>query len=184
MIVIMSNSLFDHLHARSTFTRSIPKDGFLFHRDDEVADLFVVMEGIMCLARFQIDGKMAVLQRAAAQTVLAEASVFSDQYHCDAVAIVPSKVSGIPVRSIRDLLANDAGFALAWAKHLSAELQDSRRRSEIAGLKTVSARLNAWIAWNGGDPGRGDWSSVAREIAVSPEALYRELAKRRPRGES
>jgi len=49
-----------------------------------------------------------------------------------------------------------------------------------ASLKTVAMRLDGWLAMNeGGVPPKGRWREVAAEIGVSPEALYRELAKRR-----
>ncbi|APO68086.1 hypothetical protein IE4872_CH02476 [Rhizobium gallicum] len=66
-----------------------------------------------------------------------------------------------------------------WASYLSHQLQQARKRAEIATLKTVEARLSAWLAWNGGlMPSKGEWKNLADEIGVSPEALYRELAKR------
>jgi hypothetical protein len=44
----------------------------------------------------------------------------------------------------------------------------------------VAARLDAWIASNDGNVlGKREWKIVASQIGVSPEALYRELAKRR-----
>jgi hypothetical protein len=53
-------------------------------------------------------------------------------------------------------------------------------RSEIVSLKTVAQRLDAWIAWNGGrSPKKGEWKFVASQIGITPETLYREIAKRR-----
>ena len=46
-------------------------------------------------------------------------------------------------------------------------------------LRTVAERLDAWIAASGRYPAKGEWKTVAAEIGNSPEALYRELAKRR-----
>ncbi|SFI57623.1 hypothetical protein SAMN05216525_110176 [Bradyrhizobium sp. Gha] len=46
-------------------------------------------------------------------------------------------------------------------------------------MKTVAARLDAWIEWNGKLPPKGEWVSLAAELAVSPEALYREIGRRR-----
>jgi hypothetical protein len=44
----------------------------------------------------------------------------------------------------------------------------------------VAERLDAWIAWNDGNsPEKGEWKLVANQIGVSPEALYREIGKRR-----
>ena len=62
---------------------------------------------------------------------------------------------------------------------LAHEVQNARLRAETLALKSVAARLDAWIAWNGALPEKGKWTALAGEIAVSPEALYREIARRR-----
>lgn len=54
--------------------------------------MFLVTDGCANLVRYQEDGRPAVLQRARRGTVLAEASVFSDHYHCDAVAAMATEV--------------------------------------------------------------------------------------------
>ena len=55
-----------------------------------------------------------------------------------------------------------------------------RLRAESFSPRTVRERLDAWIAWSGeGHPAKGTWKTVANEIGTSPEALYRELARRR-----
>ena len=78
------------------------------------------------------------------------------------------------------MLAKSPEFSNVWSNYLAQELQRSRLRSEILSLKTVAGRLDAWIAWNGRDaPEKGEWKLLASEIGVSPEALYREIAKRR-----
>jgi len=47
-------------------------------------------------------------------------------------------------------------------------------------MKKVSERLDAWRDWRDGDfPAKGKWKELAAEIGVSPEALYRELSKRK-----
>ena len=64
-------------------------------------------------------------------------------------------------------------------------LRQARMRAEILSLKTVAARLSAWAEWQGGVlPARGKWRSLADEPGVSPEALYREMARRRSKGET
>jgi CRP-like cAMP-binding protein len=74
---------------------------------------------------------------------------------------------------------SDPAFAAAWATHLAGEVRIARQRSEILALKTVAERVDAWRALSGSIPDRGSWKQVAQEIAVSPEALYRDLARRR-----
>ena len=51
--------------------------------------------------------------------------------------------------------------------------------AEIRSLRSVSDRLDAWIAEYGPMPNKGLWQGVANELSVSREALYRELARRR-----
>lgn len=152
----------------------------LFHQGDRVAVLHLVVEGRAHLVRHQIDGSTLVLQRAGPGAVLAEASVFSDRYHCDALAAAPVRSLAVRKASVRARIASDPDFAVALIAHLAREVQASRLRAEILSLRTVAARLDAWIAAHDGRaPARGEWKSVAGEVGTSAEALYRELARRR-----
>ena len=77
-------------------------------------------------------------------------------------------------------MSSNSSFSEAWTRHPAHEVQRARLHAEILSLKTVAARLDAWVAWNDGiAPEKGEWKPVAEQIGVSPEALYRELAKRR-----
>ena len=175
-----STPLFDRLLERSPTEREFDAGALLFRRGDKVSVLHLVLDGEAHLVRHRTDGGMLVLQRAAPKTVLAEASVFSERYHCDCVAVVPTRTHAVGRAAVRALLAEDATFAESWALHLSHELQTTRLRAEILSLRTVRERLDAWMAWNGdGLPPKGTWNMIASEIGTSPEALYRELARRR-----
>lgn len=183
MIAIMSEKIISYLKTKVLAQKSFAKGEHLFHRDDPVRMLFLITVGYVNLIRFQADGNQALLQRSTAGTVLAEASVFSERYHCDAVAAEATDAELVPVAEVRRLLERDLVFAGEWMSHLSRELVSVRKRSEIAALRTVSARLDAWIAWNDDAfPSRGDWRGLANELGVSSEALYRELSMRRQSG--
>ena len=180
MIAIMSMSLFDRLHQLSPTQREFDAGALLFRRGDEISVLHLVLDGEAHLIRHRADGGMLVLQRAAPKTVLAEASVFSERYHCDCVAVVPTRTHAVSRAAVRALLAEDSVFAESWAHHLSHELQATRLRAEILSLRTVRERFDAWMDWNGDClPQRGTWNTIASEIGTSPEALYREIARRR-----
>ncbi len=180
MIAIMLEQLITYLRPKALGKKSFAKGENLFHQDDPVRTLFLATSGCVNLVRYQADGSPTVLQRSTPGTVLAEASVFSQWYHCDAVAAIATEALLVPIGEVRQLLEHDAAFATAWMAHLSRELQRARKRSEIASLRTVGARLEAWIVWNDGVlPGKGEWKRLADEIGVSAEALYRELSRRR-----
>ena len=47
-------------------------------------------------------------------------------------------------------------------------------------MRRLSDRLDAWLMMNLGKlPSKGGWLPLAAELGVTPEALYRELARRR-----
>lgn len=152
----------------------------LFHRGDPVTNLHFVLVGSVHLVRYQSDGSALIVQRAGPGSILAEASLYSSRYHCDAVASGAADTRVYAKDSLKKLLVKNSEFSNVWASYLAQELQGSRLRSEILSLRTVAERLDAWIAWNDGNsPEKGEWKLVANQIGVSPEALYREIAKRR-----
>jgi CRP-like cAMP-binding protein len=156
---------------------------YLFHLGDPIHVIHVVRTGMAHLTRIQGDGSALVLQQAGAGAILAEASFCSDRYHCDAIAVRETHSLAYSVAEFRAHLRSSPDFADAWARHLAHELQKARLHAEILSLKTVAARLDAWLTWRGGAaPAKGEWRMIASEIAVSPEALYREIAKRRVTG--
>ncbi len=180
MIVIMLGPIEPHLKGLRARRQHHESGRALFRRGDPVSDMHVVVDGLIHLVRYQEDGSVLILQRAGPGSILAEASLYSATYHCDAVAFRAAETRVYAKAGLKKLLAKNPQFSDVWAKYLAQELQNARLRSEILALRTVSERLAAWIAWNGGHlPPRGEWKLLASEIAVSPEALYREIASRR-----
>jgi CRP-like cAMP-binding protein len=152
----------------------------LFRASDPVLSLFLVATGALRLTRTLPHGFQLTLQRAGPGAVLAEASLFADSYHCDATAVEASVLRVVSVQRVRAALRDDAEFASALMRHLAHEVHRSRTQTEILSLKTVAERVDAWIALNDGSlPPKGRWRQIASEIGVTPEALYRELARRR-----
>lgn len=177
MIAIMSD-LISRLASISMSEKTIDAGAFLFLQGDPVHVLHVVRTGTVHLVRHQPNGATAVLQRATEDRILAEASVYSDTYHCDGLAVSPATILLVPVANVKRLLEVDGSFANLWAAYLARELQAARKRAEIMSLKTVKAKLDAWLAWNDGEfPLKGMWKQLADDIGVSREALYREVAK-------
>jgi len=180
MIVIMSqelDSLFKGLPGRKC---AFGAGSTVFTLGDPVRLVHFVREGAIHLERRQENGAALILQRACPGSILAEASVYSGRYHCDARAEVDSVTWTVARRDLRRRLEEGPGDGLIWARHLATEVQRARLHAEILSLKTVKGRLSAWITWNGELPEKGQWRRVADEIGVSAEALYRELAK--PKG--
>jgi len=182
MIDIMLGLIEPYLKDLRARQRQFDSGQPLFHRGDPVKDVHIVLAGSVHLVRHQADGSVLILQRAGPGSVLAEASLYSEVYHCDAVAFSSADTRMYAKASLRKLLAINPGFGDVWAGYLAHELQGARLRAEVLSLRTVAERLDAWTAWNGGMiPKKGERKLIANQIGVSPEALYREFAKNRRR---
>lgn len=160
-------------------TERVLRNGrYLFHQGDAVQYLYQVVEGEVQLIRRHRQGQKLILQRGVQGNILAEASLFVDTYHCDAVASVAGKVRCFARKDILIRFENDPLFARQWATYLASEVRTARFKAEVLPQRTVAQRLDMWMLQNGGLPDKGSWKQLAAEIGTSPEALYREIAKR------
>ena len=183
MIAIMSPACLEPLAALVERELDLRDGDVLFRTGEAVRFIYLVRSGCVRLERVQASGEPLVLQRAPAGQLPAEASVFASHYHCDAVAAGPTAVGRIRKADVLALQERDPGWLRAFAAHLAGEVQRTRARAQLLSLKRVDARLDAWLTLNGGKlPERGRWLDLAAELAVTPEALYRELARRREDG--
>jgi CRP-like cAMP-binding protein len=174
------SGLIDALSSLPSRPVSVAAGETLFHTGDAVRFLYLVRSGCIHLTRFDAEGGAAVMQRATDGTALAESSMFSDVYHCDAVAVADSELLRIARADLRRAARDDPGLMEAIARHLAREVQRTRIRVEVLAKKTVRERLDAWLALGDGRwPERGTMAAVAQDIGVSPEAFYREMQRRR-----
>ena len=173
--------MLSHIETLPYKTRIFRKGQYLFQQGDTITSMFLIETGEARLIRQHRDGRIVILQRATKGSFLAEASLFTNAYHCDAIATVRTSAKLIPHLKMKVLFHNSMAFAQAWTIHLADEVRNARLRTEILSLRTVAERLDAWIVEKGELPLKGTWKSVAQEIGTSTEALYREMASRRKR---
>jgi CRP/FNR family transcriptional regulator, dissimilatory nitrate respiration regulator len=179
MIFIMFVAI-DNLREVRSRTVALRSGQYLFHLGDPVRAIYFVKLGWVHLIRHQKDGAVLILQKSGPGSIVAEASLYSETYHCDAMALGPARLRSFAKLDMLLHLHSDPDLADAWARHLALELQKARLHAEILSIKTVTKRLDAWIASHGGGaPRKGEWKMIANEIGISPEAFYREMAKRR-----
>lgn len=182
MIAIMFNQLGETLMRFADKELLLVDGQILFRAGTPVRNLYLVREGRVKLLRHQRDGAALALQNAKAGDLLAEASIFAVRYHCDAIAEGPATLLRVPRARVDKLCAENPIWLALLAQHLAQEVQRARARAELLSLKRVDSRLDAWLDLNGGQlPPRGEWVGLALEVGVSPEALYRELSRRRRR---
>jgi CRP-like cAMP-binding protein len=152
----------------------------LFRREDPIVHAYLVVSGQVAMERGLASGHPLVLAEMRDGQLLAEASLFVDHYHCDAVARAPTELLVLEKTTLLERLNTVPGTGASLLAETSREVQRLRSRIEILRLNRVADRLTAWLDLYG-PPGKGGWVTVAESIGVTPEALYRELAKRRIR---
>jgi len=177
MIMIMSEEIqvvFD-----GGWVKALSAGETLFLSGDPVHSMCLVIEGQIDLVRHTNSGNRILLFEARVGEILAEASAYSQIYHCDGIAAVNSRVSSIPLATFLEKLDQHVLLARLWAAQLARGLQGARMSSAIKSMKSVGERLDAWLAGGTALPPKGHWQILAQSLGVSREALYRELAKRR-----
>lgn len=180
MIMIMSSDFLTLLSDLPCQRRKVAAGVLLFQRNDPVRFVYAIEKGAACLLRRQSDGAAFVLQRAGPGAILAEASIGTARYHCAAETVTDAGFRIWERSAIAALLSGSHEAAAAYAAHLAGEVRQARLRAEILSLRRVADRLDAWLAWHDDClPAKGLWRQVAQDINVTPEALYREIAKRK-----
>lgn len=164
---------FDQVPKSAQRLRHYSRGEMIFAQGDLTRGLYYVVEGVVTLKRYTQQGQGVVIHRARAHGVFAEASLFSDRYHCHAIAEENSRVLEFDRATLINMFASNSHFAMAMAGQFAHQLQQQRRRMELLSIKRADERIyNAMIA--------GDWEgnvmALAAQVGLSHEATYRGLA--------
>lgn len=160
----------------------------LFHAGNKTVGLYQVLSGTVRLLRVDRSGREAVLQAASAGDILAEASLFSATYHCDAIAATAATVRRYPKAILLAELRRDPMIAQAFAAMLARQIMTLRTRLERRNIRSARDRIRHFLALNAGADGRtveltGTLKDVAADLGLTHEALYRALAGMEADGE-
>jgi CRP-like cAMP-binding protein len=140
--------------------------------------LFFVASGEAALSRTDRNGRSLVLRRVS-RGFLAEASLSSARYHCDAHSLAATELIAFPVTAVRRAIDSDAEVRWSWIGMLAAEIRRQRDSAERLSLKSVRERLLHWLLTEGEDGRfvfRTSRKALAAELGVTHEALYRTIA--------
>ena len=158
------------------FTKPVGSTIFLTGQRPQA--MFFVADGHAVLSRIDANGTLLVLQKASSG-FLAEASLSSPTYHCDAFCRTACRLIAIPIGELRAAIERDAHVRWAWISMLAAEVRRQRSNVERMALKSVRGRLLHFLAMEG-KCGKvhlpGTKRELAADLGVSQEALYRTIA--------
>ncbi len=157
---------------------TVKKGTLLFQAGKKPLWMFYVMQGEVTLERHSAQGDPVVLQRTR-HGFVSEASLQSPKYHCDGRAVAHSDIIQIPLPQLAEALSQDPAFAGRWISMLNQEVKRLRLQCERMSMKSVKDRVLHLIhteGKNGSYPVNAGLKSLASELGVTHEALYRTLA--------
>jgi len=162
--------------------RPLARGEVLFRKDDVAAGIYEIEQGQVRLFRLDPEGREIVLHVAGPGDLIAEASLFSAVYNCDATAVADARVRFYPKSALLAEFRRDPAAADAFMAMLARELMALRTRLERRNIRSASARVQNYLALNTGADGRtvtlqGTIKDLAAELGLTHEALYRTLNK-------
>lgn len=161
--------------------RELLKNETLFRQGDKASAIFEVERGQLRLIRHTIDGHSVVLHTARAGELFAEAALFSDTYHCDAVAAAASRVRAYPKQKLLARLRRDSALAEKYMVTLAHQVHLLRSRLEERNIRSARERILHHLLVSA-DPEsgavrvHGTLRDKAVEMGLTHEVLYRTLA--------
>ncbi|HYA29580.1 MAG TPA: Crp/Fnr family transcriptional regulator, partial [Acidobacteriota bacterium] len=153
----------------------------LFRLGTKAVGLYEVIAGRVRLSRVDRSGREIVLHIAGPGETLAEASLFSPQYHCDAIANTNAIVRIYPKREVLAAFEKNPKAAQAFSEMLAHQVMRLRTRIEQRNIRSARERVRHFLMLNVGSDRRtvelrGTLKDLAAEIGLTHEALYRTLA--------
>ncbi len=173
---------------RAGMKRALKAGETLFRSGMRTAGLYQVAHGRVRLARVDRRGREAVLYVASAGDIIAEASLFSPVYHCDAIATTDATVRLYPKAAILAAFKRDPKAMQAFTAMLAHQVMNLRARLEQHSIHSARDRVRHYLNLNAGADGRtvpltGTLKNLASELGLTHEALYRTLAAMAKAGE-
>lgn len=145
---------------------------YLFRMGDETHSIYLLQSGEIHLQRYSEAGHLIIIHRAFTDQYFAEASLFSDTYHCDAVAAKDSVVKHINRSAVLDRMKESPEFSFRVTAYFARQVQDYRRLLELRSIKSAKERVLAGLqeGWH-----KGSIISFAAQLGLTHEATYRAL---------
>lgn len=160
----------------------------LFRLGDKTRGFCEVVSGRVRLSRVDRSGREVVLHVAGPGETIAEASLFSSDYHCDAIASTRATVRIYPKQAMLAAFDKDRKAAQVFTAMLARQVMNLRTRIEQRNIRSARDRVRHFLTLSAGDDGRtvslrGTLKDAAAELGLTHEALYRALAALERAGE-
>lgn len=111
---------FSYLPAKACRTIDMQKGDTLFAQNQTTSGLYRVVSGCVTLQRTGLGGDTLILHRAISGGFFAEASIFSQTYHCDAICTQSGSVVKIAKSDVVLMMHSNPAFCEGFTRLLAA----------------------------------------------------------------
>ncbi|RED44855.1 Crp/Fnr family transcriptional regulator [Aestuariispira insulae] len=166
---------------------TLRKGGILFNQGQPSTGPYSILEGSIYLVRNGYDGHRQIVHRAGAGDMLAEASLFSDHYHCEAVAAHAARIVCHDKDEMLRYFAENPAVMTGYMANLARQVIGVRTKLELVQIRNAEERIMAFFRLEC-DQQTGiftipkDVKDLAGELWLTHETLYRTLAKLQRKG--
>lgn len=162
--------------------RSLARNELLFRQGDKVAAIYFIETGCLRLERRTFDGRTLILGTTPANQFFVEAALFSDVFHCDAVATEPSRVRIYPKADVLHALRTDPASGLAFLALVARQVIELRQRIELIKVRSAKERVMLFLDFHAGPDGRtvklpGQLQDIASELGLTRERTLASLER-------
>jgi CRP-like cAMP-binding protein len=163
-------------------TRTLARGEALFRQGDPAVAIFAIETGRLRLERHTPDGRLVPLHTARAGETFAEASLFSESYHCDAIGLDSGTcVRVYPKKVVLHALGGEQSSMVGLLAAMARQLQGLRQRLEVRNVGSARERVLLALSLRvTGSTNTVDLPAplqdFAADIGLTREALYRTLA--------
>lgn len=161
--------------------RELAKNQILFQQGEVAEAIFWVESGRVKLVQFT-EQQMITYYSASTGESFAEGALYFDTYACTAIAEQPSRVMAIPKQAFLDALHQSPALSEKYLAHLTHRFSAVKQLLELRSMRSARDRLLRYLTYRL-QPGEstvplvGSLKALATDLGISPEVLYRTLAR-------
>ncbi|MFT5116875.1 MAG: CRP-like cAMP-binding protein [Kiritimatiellia bacterium] len=164
---------FDQLQEQQINRLFLSKGDIVFREGDKTRGIFFIVSGIVELRRYTLTGDKVVIHTAKTRETFAEASLFSNHYHCDAQAIMATEIIELKKEGLLYFFQHDITFATALTAQFASQIMTYRRKIELMAIRNATERVYCGFVEG---LMKNEITSFAAEIGLSHEVVYRSLS--------
>jgi CRP-like cAMP-binding protein len=158
---------------------SLKKGNMLFLQNDEIINMYFIKEGRLKLQRETLEGFTIIQHIAFKGEIIAEASLFSQNYHCSAIADTSTEIYYLKKIDLLNYLEQNSTATKQLLVLYSYQIKSLRAINEIKNIRSAKERTLAFLR-NEMNANREvklsiSLKDVAYRIGLSHEAFYRTL---------